>query len=118
MKRLLLLAALFTLAPLAGAQPRNVYPIEGCSNANVRSALDAFQQENAPGFDLYVVCTEKSWQSLLKAHHFPSTVAAITDWKEGRIFIGPKPLVDTALLHFTVSHELEHLRCRCDLGEK
>jgi hypothetical protein len=116
MKWLVPTILLFCAIPCS-AQPRNVYPLEGCSQADVREAIDAFARESAPSFDLYVVCVDKSWTRILSAHRFPSTVAAMTDWKESRIFIGPKPLRDTVLLRHTVEHELEHLRCRCDLGE-
>jgi len=117
MRQLLLFTVLLLSAVSVQARPRNVYPMQGCSQTDVQEAVNAFAEESAPSFDLYVVCAEKPWSGFLSAHHFPLTVAAATDWKESRIFIGPKPLHDTVLLRHTVEHELEHLRCRCDLGE-
>jgi len=64
-----------------------------------------------------VICDAATWQAFLKAHNLPSTYAAITDWMGERIFIGDVAIKHSTLLPKVVKHELEHLRCRCSLGE-
>jgi len=115
---LLFLSLAFCAAPAAVCAPKNVYPVEGCSKEGVLLVVSAFQQAKSPiAFDLYVICTEKAWQDFLKAHRFPASVVALTDWKAGRIFVGPHPINDEANLHRTAVHELKHLTCHCNLGE-
>ena len=97
---------------------RHIYRVQGCSADAGKEVLAAFERESSTlTFDLYLICTEQAWRGFLKSHKFPATVVAVTDWEKGRIFIGPGPLRDAVLLKYTVKHELQHLRCKCSLGE-
>lgn len=109
---LLLLFAAFTCQ--AQAVPKHTNLLGGCTES-AREALAIFQTEKlAPQFDLYIICNAREWHELAQKNDFKESAHSFTVLHKGMIWLGPKALAN---LHEAIKHELEHLRCDCDLDE-
>lgn len=108
----------FLLTPLflkAQALPKHTYLVGGCK-ASATEALEIFSAvKTAPQFDLYIVCDAMQWHALALKNDFKESAHSFTVLHKGMIWLGPKALAN---LHEAIEHELEHLRCDCDLGER
>lgn len=126
MKMYLVIASLLTAmllpagtAPLAqSAIPKHVYVVGGC-RADASNAVKQFQDfpDSLP-FDLYVVCREPDWRDFMQKCSLSLGTTAMSDWKRGIIWLGPKALTDSIAMREAIEHELAHLHCRCSLGER
>lgn len=103
--------------PAFAAIPRHINVVGGC-NALAQDAADLFEKQgNAPAFDLYVICNYSDWHALAVKNDFTESNISFTVLHKGMIWLGPKALTNPAKLREAIRHELEHLRCDCDLGE-
>jgi hypothetical protein len=73
--------------------------------------------DGAFSFDLYVVCRQVEWEDYMRRCSLSPATIAMSDWKRGIIWLGPKALEDAIKMREAIKHELAHLRCRCSLGE-
>ena len=117
MKKLIFLTMLGLLTAVsvkAQALPKHTYVVGGCA-ATAQDAIRMFEAEKvAPQFDLYIICDSVRWHALALKNGFKESSYSFTVLHKGMIWFGPKALEN---LHEAVSHELEHLRCDCKLGE-
>jgi len=123
MKKPVALLAFLLLASVPGAEgqalPKHTYVVGGC-NASAKEAIEIFKAAKAaPQFDLYIVCNSTNWHYLAAKNDFKESdiSLAITGRHTPMIWLGPKSLRDSKSLYEAITHELDHLRCNCNLGE-
>jgi len=98
--------------------PNHTHVIGECT-IQAKDALHIFsEQVKAPEFELYVICNQPDWSSVMVKNGLRPSETALTDWKANRIWLGPKSFIDPLHLREVIAHELEHLRCHCNLGER
>jgi hypothetical protein len=116
---LLLPLLLLTLSGVAmGQTPKQTHVVGDC-RATANDAIRAFsEQAKAPDFELYIICNQADWESVMVKNGLRPSETALTDWQANRIWLGPKAFADPLHLREVIAHELEHLRCHCDLGEQ
>lgn len=119
MKPLTVFLLLLAAVPAVGqVVPKHTYLVGGCK-ASAVEALEIFKEAKAaPQFDLYIVCDSVNWHRLSAKNDFKESAFAITPEQKGMIWLGPKALSDPKTLRDVIEHELNHLRCDCDLGER
>lgn len=120
MKTLLLVIGLLLLGSGANghALPTKVHAVGACNQQMIQATIHLFAiQDQAPAFELFVFCQAADWREFLVHFKMRTDLNGFTDWTHGRIYLGPNNLNDSIALRRTVSHELDHLRCACLLGE-
>lgn len=109
-----LLFLLASISAIGQAVPKHVSVVGGCTES-AKEALAIFElQKAAPQFDLYIICNASQWHTLAIKNDFQESSHSFTVLHRGMIWLGPKALAN---LHEAIHHELEHLRCDCDLDE-
>lgn len=109
---------LLCVIPAHAQVPTHTHVVGSCS-ASATDAIKVFsEQGKAPEFELYVICNSSDWESVMVKNGLRPSETALTDWSANRIWLGPKAFADPLHLREVIAHELEHLRCHCDLGER
>jgi hypothetical protein len=97
--------------------PSHTHMVGDCA-IQANDAIHIFsEQVKAPEFELYVICNQSDWSSAMVKNGLRPSETALTDWQANRIWLGPKSFTDPLHLREVIAHELEHLRCHCNLGE-
>lgn len=112
-----LLILFASISAIGQALPKSTHVVGGC-NEDAAKVLTLFQEAAAaPRFDLYVICDPAQWHTLAIRNDFKETSFSFTVLHKGMIWFGPKAISTPTQIRESVRHELEHLRCDCDLGE-
>ena len=76
------------------------------------------QTKNVSDATVFWVCREQLWNTLAQKQGFSPSVPAVSNWKRGEIFLKAVTFEnDISMLKAALTHEFEHLRCRCSQGE-
>lgn len=125
---MLLLAVLFTLAPLAEAQPivqmattGNAAP-QNCEQYRSAVMAQISDMGELPPWRIVIACDDTMWKHLRgMIGRGAQTELAFTNVKgnDGRAFtlLHGGIWKNTKELREILDHELEHVRCQCSLGE-
>jgi hypothetical protein len=113
---------LFLLLTAAAFGQINVTPTaKSCKPEAARYAEVIRHLDKLPKhWNVEVVCTENEYQWARRKYNANSDEAFSIVTNDISFFnsIRPRLANDPAYLRFALKHEAEHVRCRCDLGEK